>query len=109
MAAHPGGLTAAREQDGTTGQATVRIENLVRSFGERRILDGLDLTIAPGEFVALLGRSGSGKSTLLRALARLDDDVAGSGSLAAPDHLPSSSRTPGCCPGNACSAMSSWA
>ncbi|MEV5729253.1 MULTISPECIES: ABC transporter ATP-binding protein [Streptomyces] len=87
MAAHPGGLTAAREQDGTTGQATVRIENLVRSFGERRILDGLDLTIAPGEFVALLGRSGSGKSTLLRALARLDDDVAGSGSLAAPDHL----------------------
>ncbi|MER7491629.1 ABC transporter ATP-binding protein [Streptomyces pharetrae] len=87
MAAHPGGLTADREQDGTTGQATVRIENLVRSFGERRILDGLDLTIAPGEFVALLGRSGSGKSTLLRALARLDDDVAGSGSLAAPDHL----------------------
>jgi sulfonate transport system ATP-binding protein len=83
MAAHAGGLTT------TAGDLapTVRIENLVRSFGDRRVLDGLELTVAPGEFVALLGRSGSGKSTLLRALARLDHDVAGSGELAAPDHL----------------------
>ncbi|MGW2256342.1 ABC transporter ATP-binding protein [Streptomyces sp. NPDC001780] len=98
MATHTGGLTGtehrgtaegqrAIEDGGTDRAATVRIGNLVRSFGERRILDGLDLTIAPGEFVALLGRSGSGKSTLLRALARLDHDVAGSGELAAPDNL----------------------
>jgi sulfonate transport system ATP-binding protein len=50
---------------------------LTRTFGERRILDGLDLEIAPGEFVALIGRSGSGKSTLLRALAGLDRDLTG--------------------------------
>ncbi len=50
---------------------------LTRTFGERRVLDGLDLEIAPGEFVALIGRSGSGKSTLLRALAGLDRDLAG--------------------------------
>jgi sulfonate transport system ATP-binding protein len=85
MATHARQLNGAEPRDG--GRAAVRIENLVRSFGERRVLDGLDLTIAPGEFVALLGRSGSGKSTLLRALARLDRDVSGSGSLVAPDHL----------------------
>ncbi|MFJ1580243.1 ABC transporter ATP-binding protein [Streptomyces sp. NPDC088182] len=82
MAAHSGELSAIG-----SGAETVRIEKLVRSFGTRRVLDGLDLTIAPGEFVALLGRSGSGKSTLLRALARLDHEVAGSGELAAPDHV----------------------
>ncbi|MDT0609240.1 ABC transporter ATP-binding protein [Streptomyces lancefieldiae] len=81
MAAHAGGLNTAEDR------ATVRIENLVRSFGERRVLDGLDLSIAPGEFVALLGRSGSGKSTLLRALAGLDHEVAGSGELTAPDQV----------------------
>ncbi len=48
-----------------------------RVFGEQVVLDGLDLDIAPGEFVALLGRSGSGKSTFLRALGALDPDVEG--------------------------------
>ncbi len=50
----------------------VRIAGLSRRFGENTVLDGLNLDIAPGEFVALLGRSGSGKSTLLRTLAGLD-------------------------------------
>jgi sulfonate transport system ATP-binding protein len=53
------------------------VRGLSRAFGDRSILDGLDLDIERGEFVALLGRSGSGKSTLLRALAGLDRDTTG--------------------------------
>jgi sulfonate transport system ATP-binding protein len=53
--------------------APVQLRNVVRQFGQQRVIDGLDLDIAPGEFVALLGASGSGKTTLLRALAGLDD------------------------------------
>jgi sulfonate transport system ATP-binding protein len=54
-----------------------RVHGLVKWFGNRRVLDGLELEIAEGEFVALLGRSGSGKSTLLRILAGLDSEVDG--------------------------------
>lgn len=66
------------------GALTVRTERLTRRFGSRTVLDSVDLDIAPGEFVALLGRSGSGKSTLLRALARIDHDVDGEGVLHVP-------------------------
>ena len=45
---------------------------------ERAVLDGIDLTVHSGEFVALLGRSGTGKSTLLRILAGLDHNFSGS-------------------------------
>ena len=52
--------------------SAVRLRGFTRRFGANTILDRLDLDIAPGEFVALLGRSGSGKTTLLRTLAGLD-------------------------------------
>ena len=77
MATHPGELTPA-----------VRVQNLHRSFNKAGgVLNGLDLQIAAGEFVALIGRSGSGKSTLLRALAGLDKDVSGYGRVQVPDKM----------------------
>ncbi|GAA5186327.1 ABC transporter ATP-binding protein [Rugosimonospora acidiphila] len=69
-----------------SGTPAVRVRNLHRSFNENGgVLNGLDLDIASGEFVALIGRSGSGKSTLLRALAGLDRQVAGYGQIHVPD------------------------
>ena len=59
-------------QGGAPQGPAVRLRSFTRRFGANTILDRLDLDIAPGEFVALLGRSGSGKTTLLRTLAGLD-------------------------------------
>jgi ABC-type Fe3+/spermidine/putrescine transport system ATPase subunit len=55
----------------------LRVEGLRVAFGERSVLDGLDLTVAPGERVAVLGPSGCGKSTLLRTIAGLQAPVKG--------------------------------
>lgn len=49
----------------------VRLEGLVRYYGDRVALDGLDLALAEGQTLAVLGPNGSGKSTLLRILATL--------------------------------------
>lgn len=48
-----------------------------KAYGDTRVLEGVALSLAPGEVVSLLGPSGCGKSTLLRIAAGLDDDFQG--------------------------------
>jgi sulfonate transport system ATP-binding protein len=69
---------------GGPGGPGARVRGLSRAFAGRVVLDGVDLDIAPGEFVAMLGVSGTGKSTLLRALAGLDREVTGELSVPGP-------------------------
>jgi ABC-type polar amino acid transport system ATPase subunit len=62
------------QRDTTTG-ALVRLDAVRKSFGDNLVLDGIDLDVAPGEVLVVIGASGSGKSTLLRCvnlLERLD-------------------------------------
>ncbi|MFE3170430.1 ABC transporter ATP-binding protein [Amycolatopsis sp. NPDC059090] len=59
----------------------VEVRDLAKKFGDRTVLNRLNLDIGRGEFVALLGRSGSGKSTLLKVLAGLDQEIEGTASV----------------------------
>ena len=56
----------------------VRIEGLRKSFGALEVLKGIDLTVAAGEVLAIIGKSGSGKSTLLRCINGLESFQQGS-------------------------------
>lgn len=58
-------------------QAAVAFHGAVRTFGAVRAVDGIDLEIAPGETVALLGRNGAGKSTTIALLLGLSEPDAG--------------------------------
>lgn len=50
----------------------LKIENIVKSFGDVVVLKGLDLSVEQGEMICLIGASGSGKSTLLRSINLLE-------------------------------------
>jgi sulfonate transport system ATP-binding protein len=60
-----------------TTDTVVTARDIRKKFGDNVVIDGLNLNIGAGEFVAMLGRSGSGKSTFLRALGALDGDFEG--------------------------------
>ncbi|MBV8574471.1 MAG: ATP-binding cassette domain-containing protein [Acetobacteraceae bacterium] len=55
----------------------IELAGIVKQFGARSVLRGLDLQIEPGSFVSIIGRSGSGKSTLLRLIAGLETPSSG--------------------------------
>ena len=58
-------------------QALVRIQGLKKSFGTLEVLKGVDLEVATGEVVVILGPSGSGKSTMLRCINKLEQPTGG--------------------------------
>jgi polar amino acid transport system ATP-binding protein len=58
-------------------QYVVRLEGLRKSFGKLDVLNGVDLKVAKGEVVVILGPSGSGKSTMLRCINRLEQPTGG--------------------------------
>ena len=65
--------SAARAADFShLDNASVVFRQAVKQYGSHRVLNGIDLTINPGEVVAILGPSGSGKSTLIRLINQLE-------------------------------------
>jgi polar amino acid transport system ATP-binding protein len=65
-------LTAAAQTDAAGPRHAVELVDVHKSFGHTEVLRGIDLTVAAGQVVCVLGPSGSGKSTLLRLINHLE-------------------------------------
>lgn len=63
---------ASRANGGNAKGIALTLRGVHKRYGAREVLRGIDLDIAPGEFIAIVGRSGCGKSTLLRLIAGLE-------------------------------------
>jgi polar amino acid transport system ATP-binding protein len=66
------GVTAPTRGERQGVREVVRVESLVKSFGDNVVLDGIDLAVVTGEVLVVVGPSGSGKSTLLRCINLLE-------------------------------------
>lgn len=62
----------------TTDNTLIKVENLIKNFGDIEVLKGINTEIKRGEVVVIIGASGSGKSTFLRCLNRLEESSGGS-------------------------------
>ena len=71
-------MTFVKTAEPITAPARLRARNLGVGYGERLVLDGLDVDLPAGELTVIVGPNGCGKSTLLRALARMVPARAGS-------------------------------
>jgi len=67
LTANPAGATSPG--DSSLPDTLLSIRNVVKNFGARKVLQGVSLDVASGEFLTILGESGSGKTTLLRLIA----------------------------------------
>ena len=81
-AVSPGSVQAGAQPLSRDGQAIsgdiVRLENVHKWFGDNHVLKGIDLSVKPGEIIAIIGQSGSGKSTALRCMDHLEQIYKGS-------------------------------
>src|SRR3981189_673919 len=75
----------------------LELDRIFHRYGDTPVVDGVSLTIAPGELVALLGPSGCGKTTLLKIVAGFNRQTAGQVRIggASVDHLPPNKRRVG--------------
>ena len=62
----------------TDATPTIRLRGLSKSFGDKKVLDGIDLDVATGTSMVVIGGSGSGKSVLLKCILGLIEPDAGS-------------------------------
>jgi len=70
-------VPAVRVADRSRAPSAFRFRNIGKRFGDKVVLDGINLEVEAGQFLAIIGKSGCGKSTLLRLLAGLDSPSSG--------------------------------